>query len=74
MWIQAQNPSANFASSLIFSGDQGGSKTIELLTESTPSRGRTNSSICYVICGPIGHAGVVSVNVTWTLPLSCWMP
>ena len=38
------------------------------LDRATPSSGATNSSICSVICGPIGQAGVVSVNVTWTLP------
>src|SRR5690349_6189172 len=59
-----QNPSANLASSLMRSGDQGGVKTISELTDLTPSSSPTNSSICSVTWGPIGHPGVVRVNVT----------
>ena len=41
-----QNPSANLASSLMFSGDHGGTKTISGSTVLTPSSSPTNSSIC----------------------------
>ena len=34
----------------------------------TPSISLTNSMICSETCGPIGHAGVVRVNVTSTRP------
>ncbi len=59
-----QYPSANFASSDIISGDQGGSKTIFGWTFSTPSSSPTNSRICSVTWGPIGQAGVVRLKVT----------
>ena len=58
---RAQYPSANFASSLIWSGDQGGVKIIADSTQSTPSSSETNSSICSATIGPIGQPGVVSV-------------
>jgi hypothetical protein len=61
---RGQYPSANLASSLIFSGDHGGTKTISESIDLTPSSSPTNSSICSVTCGPIGQPGVVSVNVT----------
>ena len=54
---RAQYPRANFASSLIRSGVHGGVKIISTSTVSTPSSSPTNSSICSVTCGPIGHAG-----------------
>ena len=60
----AQKPSANLASSVIISGDQGGSKTIFGWTAVTPWRSPTNSFICSETWGPIGQAGVVRVKVT----------
>ncbi len=59
-----RSPSANFASSVIISGDQGGSKIIFGWTPVTPSRSPTNSFICSETWGPIGQAGVVRVKVT----------
>src|SRR5215210_1052427 len=70
----AQYPSANFASSDILSGVHGGLKTIVGVTDSTPSISLTNSTICSETCGPMGQAGVVSVNVTSTLPPSISTP
>ena len=52
-----QYPSANFASSLIRSGVQGGVNTIVEPTDSTPSSSETNSSICSETSGPIGQPG-----------------
>ena len=37
------------------------------MTSSTPGSSPTNSCICSETCGPIGQAGVVSVNVTFTV-------
>ena len=70
----AQKPSANFASSLIFSGDHGGSNVISLLTDSTPSSG---SDELLDLLGDLradraGRRGQRERDVT--LPLSCWMP
>ena len=61
---RGQKPSANLASSVIISGDQGGSKTIFGWTAETPGRSPTNSFICSETWGPIGQAGVVRVKVT----------
>ena len=41
---------------------------------STPGSSPTNSCICSETCGPIGQAGVVSVNVTFTVPPSISTP
>jgi len=49
-------------------------KTIVGLTCSTPGSSPTNSTICSDTCGPIGHAGVVSVQVTPTVPPSISTP
>ena len=46
--LAPQNPSANFASSLIRSGVQAGVKTMCVSTASTPSTSATNSFICSV--------------------------
>src|SRR5581483_9499998 len=63
-------PSRNFASPLIRSGDQGGSKTSRTSTDSTPSTPASASTMPRSTTGPSGQPIDVSVWTTRTWPSS----